>query len=74
MVLNWTARNLAGKLVEDKRELGVEFDTTKVDHAAVGEIATEPLGHSPYVTATRSRRIAMKSSSVVMTYLPTYGT
>ncbi|TWU41885.1 N-6 DNA methylase [Novipirellula artificiosorum] len=48
--LKWTARNLAGKLVEDKLELGVEFGRAEVDQDAVDELAAESLGHSPYVT------------------------
>lgn len=44
--LNWTARNLVGKSIEDKRELGIEFqqETQRAD-----ERSPDSLASSPYV-------------------------
>jgi type I restriction enzyme M protein len=48
--LNWTARNLAGKLIVDKRELGIDFLQTEANQFAVVERPEAPLGDSPYIT------------------------
>lgn len=49
--LNWTARNLAGKPVEDKRELGIDFSTDEsAQETPVDEMPTAPLLNSPYIT------------------------
>jgi type I restriction enzyme M protein len=48
--LNWTARNLAGTPIEDKRELGIEFETAQTEPRATKEALTEPLKRSPYIT------------------------
>ena len=49
--LNWTARNLAGKPVEDKRELGIDFSADESpQETPVDEMPTAPLLNSPYIT------------------------
>jgi type I restriction enzyme M protein len=48
--LNWTARNLAGNLTADKRELGIEFGKFELEQGTVNELPTEPLKRSPYIT------------------------
>jgi type I restriction enzyme M protein len=50
--LNWTARNLAGTSIEDRCELGIEFEKIEAEHVIVDESATEPLRNSPYITGS----------------------
>jgi type I restriction enzyme M protein len=50
--LNWTARNLAGTTIEEKRELGLEFARFEPGHATVTEPSIAPLQNSPYITGS----------------------
>ncbi len=67
--LSWTARNLAGKQVEDKRELGVEFqqETQQAD-----ERSPESLASSPYICGdpvTRDRHDVFFGRDDVLTQI-----
>lgn len=44
--LHWTARDLAGKVIEDKRELGIEFQAEIIQGNGLSD---ESLSSSPYV-------------------------
>lgn len=48
--LNWTARNLGGTSVDDKRELGIEFERLEDEQVIKVELDAKPLRSSPYIT------------------------
>ena len=50
--LHWTARNLGGTSIEDHSQLGIEFEKVETKQVVLGELPTEPLRKSPYITGS----------------------